>query len=342
MGTHPVLQSVQTANPPTPSQPDRSGWLIAFGVVEILFGIVYLALAASSLVNVFRHPDHVPLLGAFTFWSLLGVSWSVLGVGSVLKRNWARVAVLGAAWAWIICGAIGTIIFSVAGPAIMELGRKNHPGSQSDPVITAIVLIFMVLSFAAVMLVPPSVMGYFYSRPSVRATCVHGIFVPKLPTLLAVVAGWEFMGAAVMLLCLSIWAKVMIFGFVAEYFATKLATILTLAGHVYAGWALSQGHKSGWKLALANALFWLASAFVTLAWHGPVGMYRELGSSNTKIQFFQEHPVIVASLLAISLGLRALDVAALLLAKRYLPVAAAPPSSSHPQSISMVASDQAY
>lgn len=163
--------------PPTvvaPQEPDRSGWLIGFGIFELLiacmiFGV--LAILLLSLLITTRIPNHqaMPIrmviqavmtyVGIFAFFI-------VMGIGSIKARRWARSLMVAVSWLWLIGGVFGILMYAYMLPRALRQTGPELPQSVAL-IMTVIMLVFM---FGALVLLP-GIMLIFYRSQSVKATC---------------------------------------------------------------------------------------------------------------------------------------------------------------------------
>jgi len=161
------------ATPPAP-YPDRRGWLIAFGVVEILIAAVsLLVLALEVFAMLSLNPENLPQHGSLSptaalaigavFYGLSAALFLTVGVGSIRRENWARITMLVVSGLWLGLGVLGTLIVGLMLRKVQQqmivLEGSYLPASA----------LFGAVGF--VMIVMPAVFLIFYSRNSVKAAC---------------------------------------------------------------------------------------------------------------------------------------------------------------------------
>lgn len=152
-----------------PAYRDRSGGLIAFGILELLLAVACVFFVAMVLLagrmrvpNVPPQPNLIPatltyLVGAIVF------GW--LGVGSLLARRWARTLSLIAGWFWLLAGVFGGVFLVFFMPRVFATLPGAQPGARAFAVGCMAVgwgLFFLLLPLALVL---------FYGSRNVRATC---------------------------------------------------------------------------------------------------------------------------------------------------------------------------
>jgi hypothetical protein len=150
---------------------NRRPWLIGFGAAEIaIAGLLFVVSAAQLRPGIFPWHLLVPApsdkIFAFGFYAGLGAWFLAIAVGSMQCRNWARIAMLVVSGVWLSVGAVSTLYISLLVPTIM---RAQHGMSvmrlHRAYDLTEGGLLFLLIVLPVVFLV-------FYSRQSVRATCL--------------------------------------------------------------------------------------------------------------------------------------------------------------------------
>lgn len=115
---------------------DRKGWLIFFGIIEILMGLVCLLmmgvmlLAASAATGAAAMPLK-SLIGALFMYGLMAAFFIAMGIGSILARRWARAIMLMVSALWLVVGVVGLIMMFAVLPLIFSDSAMN--GAQIQP-----------------------------------------------------------------------------------------------------------------------------------------------------------------------------------------------------------------
>src|SRR5690349_16073320 len=113
------------APPPAPFK-NRRGWLMAFGIAEILIGCLVLMGIAFTILA-WRHlpqnpaapaPDPRALAIGAAFYAALAVVFVIIGIGSIQARRWARIAMVILGWAWLAIGVLTMVVMAVFLPMI--------------------------------------------------------------------------------------------------------------------------------------------------------------------------------------------------------------------------------
>jgi hypothetical protein len=289
-----------------PPLKNRRGWLIAFGVVEILiacFCLLLLALMAGGLV-VLSHanrPTGAPGISAagaimaVLFYGGLGVLFLILGVGSIKRKNWARIGSQIVSGFWLFTGILSSLFCVFVLPHFMEQ-QGNLPPEQ-----LRLISVVMDLLMIVVMVLLPASLLVFYSLKSVRVTCLatgqgqgpmmgsRGQAAGPPPVSIILLALWECLGALAVLSLLVVRANV-IFGLVvrgpsAIFLMTAHAILSAIAACL-----VYRRDYLGWAISLFKNLFWAASWLVTLLSRDLMDIYRQMGFGEQQMQLLRRLP----------------------------------------------------
>ncbi|MBZ5671609.1 MAG: hypothetical protein LAO04_18010 [Acidobacteriia bacterium] len=299
------MSSVLPASVPV-AYKSRRGWLIAFGVTEILVACFFLLLILLTLI-VFRMPStHKPPpqtpISSAVLMAIAGVQYGIIagvfliaGIGSIRCRNWARILMLAVSGFWLVIGVLSTVVLAVFLPTIRE--QAGVPPPEGLDVVYMSIITLMVI----VMVLLPVVFLFFYSRKSVRATCLAQAARHVLPPLAGAV---QTSSPPIPVLILALWSAVagvgavaylvmrvaIVFGVVLHGIAAFSVMLTSSALFAYSAWSIYRQKLIGWKIALFNAGFWMFSMLVTFARHpDPEKLYREMGNSEA-LQMYQQIP----------------------------------------------------
>ena len=152
---------------------DRRGWIIAFGVIEILIGLCCLLLAVFVSLFFLRAENTGQIPGqASTAGMVFGGGIYLLfaafffagAIGSFRCKNWARLLMLVGSGAWMVFGLIGAVVIFLVMPKAMATRASMPPSGEHLIMGVALGIegVFGVLL--------PLVFLIFYSRKSVKAT----------------------------------------------------------------------------------------------------------------------------------------------------------------------------
>jgi F0F1-type ATP synthase membrane subunit c/vacuolar-type H+-ATPase subunit K len=328
--------------PPAPvyvssPHPDRSGWLIAFGILQVLGGLFFWLMAAFMLAmwpsmakqQAATGRPEISIFPVLFMYGGLGTFWIVMGIASAMKKNWARLTLLVISWAWLGVGVLATIGFALFGSTTFQEAARQTP--NADPNAWKVMLVVMVIFSTIFMVALPLVLIFFYSRPSVKATCtwmVAGYRPSSRPLLLNIMAGYYFFAAASTAFSLFTTPRMPVFGIVLPRMLTIAFFLLTAVIHAFGGWAFLKRVVAGWWVMVAYAVFSLLSAMVTFMLKSPLEVYREMEIPAKTLAQMQRDPAFLVAILTLSIALLAANLVALWWAKRYFGPAAPPPSFS--------------
>ncbi len=283
---------------------DRRGWLIAFGVVEILIACFSLLLVILVLSLPHWAPRNSPaqasrspgtMIFAAVLYGGMAAVLLAIGVGSIRCKNWARIAMLVVSGLWLGTGVLSTLCILLLAPGIM------HQQGGISPEARHIVLVVMTATMGFFMVVMPTVFLVFYSRKSVKATCLSRgvgqvlgrttmeLSASKVPVPVIFLATWEGLGVFAVLAFLVVRVTV-VFGVVLHGPVAFLVLLVHSALGGYAAWLIYRRKLLGWAIALFKTVFWTASAVTTFAGHDVLQLYREMGVSEQQMQAVQQFP----------------------------------------------------
>lgn len=297
---------------------NRRGWLIAFGVVEILLGAISLLLCAfisiSQLHLKTSYTSGTPgavgaaniIIGA-GFYLVAAAFFLAAGIGSILRRNWARILMLIGSAFWVFVGVLGTVFALFLLPWFMAAQHSVAPAAQH---VKSLVLGFMDLMAIVFGILLPLTFLIFYTRKSVKATClartaasgVLGKRSQALPTQVIIMVVWESLAA------ISVWSFLFspmratcVFGYIVRGWTMILIMVGFSALSVVAAWLIYKMLLAGWTLAFWKLLFFSASTGVSLATGSMSRLFGEMGQTPAQEQLIQLFPQFITDLMVITL-----------------------------------------
>ncbi len=326
---------------------DRRGWLIAFGVIDILFGcgfLLMLGLVAFAFLGPFattmagsaapRGPMPKSFLVAAVFlqYGLATALFFTGGIGSIRCKNWARILMLVISGLWLALGLMVTATMALTLPVIMR-GQVHH----TDPDIFHGVITGLLIFIAILTIIIPSIFLFFYSRPSVKATCIARNMPPapmessgapelpvgtpaaSLPVPLAILGGWEATTALSVVAVLFMRMTIM-FGVVLHGASAVMVLLAYSLLSAFAAWFIFKKNLAGWYLALGKTAIWTASLIVTC--FRPVDMakiMRDQGYDEKTLTISNQMPHLMTGTMAMSAILMTGLVCYILYARKYFP-----------------------
>jgi hypothetical protein len=289
---------------------------VAFGVIEILMGCAFLLMILSSAF-VFLGPATAKMpsgamptgpMSPRVIMILVGLQYGLLaaifitaGIGSIRCKNWARILMLVVSGLWLVCGLFGTLMMAFIFPTIMrQQPRHVAPGIQHA--IMAGMIVFMTL----LMVLLPAMFLFFYSRKSVRATCLGqkgaqvktsvggGTSAPGLPVPLVILGAWQALGAF-SLFAIMFMRVTLVFGVILHGAAAILVLLTYSVLSGYAAWAIFQQKLIGWKIALFFAGFGAINMLVSYVRYPELlQLFREAGYTDQTLRIYEQFPQLLS------------------------------------------------
>ncbi len=268
-----IAPPTEVAAPYPPPYADRSGGLVAFGILEIVLGLLCLGLVAVVLAGAVASstfaaslparsrplPFHQALLSV-AIYLVAAIVFVCLGIGSILARRWARTLTLILSWFWLAGGLFGLAFLLSVGPSLLP----QVPGAPASPMA---VLGCMAVFFGLFFVLLPGVFVLFYRSPNVRATCEAKDPVlrwtdhcPAPVLAFALGLAWN---ALFLPLSLASSSFVPVFGFLVGGPLALLLQIALCGVCALLAWAVYQLRPAAWSVALVLWLLSLASTIVT-------------------------------------------------------------------------------
>src|SRR4051812_35379061 len=163
---------------------DRSRSLIGVGIVQVFLGLLLVGLTAVGVVMQSRHP--APNAGIrLGFPAAFGAAALVCGIGSILRKNWGRIASLALSTFWLVAGVSALVMVLLVMPG-MSGANGQIPPDRQKVILTS--MVFVILLFYVAL---PAGFLVFYSRKSVRATCLAGLELSRVrPTAIVILGSW--------------------------------------------------------------------------------------------------------------------------------------------------------
>jgi|SRR5688500_5147188 len=156
------------SSPAPPVAADRRTALIVFGSLQILLGLLAVALvlfvaAGYELAQQSGNaPPESALASAVIVYGLAAAYFVATGVGSIRCRRWARALSVVVSAMWLAAGIVGGLMIAVVMPRVLAARGIAIPGASAG--CAAITVIVGGLGL-------PLILFLFYRRADVRSTC---------------------------------------------------------------------------------------------------------------------------------------------------------------------------
>ncbi len=317
-----TVPSAPLSAPQAPFKDFHPG-LIIFGIVQLLIAAVMFLLA----IAVWMVPDAVgsqaqaqggppfPLAALSFIYIVPGLGFAVLGIGSMLRKNWARVLTIAVSFLWLAMGILTVVVTAFFVPAILKM-QSASPRPQNVEAIMPIVL-GMLGVFGVVF---PLAFLVFYLNRNVKATCLRGETRPATssrPILMNVLIVW--FGFSLLTLPFSLFMRYprVIFGVILFGFLGKvLYLVLALLPLAVAEWGYIRRKILGWWAGLFYSTFWPISAAVTFLRGDILELYRKMGMSEQQLLLLHNRSFVTA-IVSFAGVMMACSLAGVLYSRRY-------------------------
>ena len=254
----------------TPKVTCRKGWLLFFGILEILIGVGAGLLGLLILV-VFLFAERLPtgqiqpgsnlrFAVMACFYGGVALFFLAAGIGTIRRRPWARILMLVASSLWLAVGLMATLVFLFLWPTLSRGIFEKAPTTSGGVMFFTLVLIGGTL-FSLYVLFPASFL-IFYTRKSVKAAFVQGEAGERVAS-----------HRPLPLLALCVWVTFCALGTLAGL-AVNVQVVFSII--------LTGVPAFGVTLALAAVQGWLARGLYRLeprAWWGTLVFYLLMGVS---------------------------------------------------------------
>jgi hypothetical protein len=336
-----------------PLYKDRRGWLIAFGIVELLIACFLLLMAVMMAVVIPGMPKtsgQPDLPGAFfyavsAFYLVFVAFFAAAGIGSIRARNWARLAMIGASSVWLAFGVLGTIITVAIMPTILKQQQaviqqasiQQNQAAQLPPNFLSIILVISTVFQVSIMILLPLTLLLFYSSKNVKATCMARSMLPglvrpshdvlqaytskRLPVPILILAVWFSISGLSMLLILPWFPLTTVFGFFVRGWPARLIFLAFATASGYCAWSFCKLRVEGWWIAVFSWIFWFLSGAVSVIKLGLSGIYgqayQQMGIDPQQMAIHIFGPDSIKVLWGIGLLISCAFFALILYTKRY-------------------------
>jgi hypothetical protein len=267
------VEESPAAAPPLPPKA-RHPWIILCGVVELLMG-AFCALLSALMMFAVLFADRLPTSGkappsrpamvaALLMFGLGALFFVTVGIGTMLRRRWARLVMLVVSPLWLALGVLVSIVFVMIMPMVLEAVRKQQEAASGRAMGAFLGIMAGINLFLYILL--PGGFLFFYSRKSVKAAFHETAPGPPrragrpLPVLILSV--WMAICAVTTLFSLVFGSQV-IFGQVLRGFPAALLTVLAAGIYAWLARGLYRMRKAAWLGSVVITLVLAVSAFVT-------------------------------------------------------------------------------
>jgi hypothetical protein len=317
------------AAPPVtpPAHKDRKGGLVAFGIIDIVLGLLCLLMAplavfgqvmAAKMSN--SPPNFSIILPTLIFYPLLSVAFIWLGIGSMRCQRWARALMLILSSTWLLMGITTLVMFLVMSPAILRAAAAGNQGLP--PEARVMIMAAGVLAIGVFFIVVPGAMVLFYRSPHVKATCEalyrEPAWTDRCPLPVLAISVWLFVGALMMpVMPIAYNSVVPLFGFLVSGVPGTVIFLLLSALFLYAAWAIYRLNVIGWWIAVISMTLLTLSSILTFARINIMDMYRAMNYPEAQLKQIEQMQFSKGQFMLTSTAVLVLILGYLLFIKRY-------------------------
>jgi hypothetical protein len=255
-----------------PAYKNRRAGLIGCGIVQLLFGLLFLGMCAVMvLAMVMGQRAGQPsmptgmLVYVTVFYVGLAALFATLGIGSMMARRWSRPLILIVSWGWLICGAVASAMMFVIAPLMFDA----LPPEQGGAKVFAIGC--MAVTFGLFGVLVPVTFVLFYRSRDVKATVDNLDPVPRwtdrVPLPLLAFAVWMFFGAASVAASSFMYKALPIGSMMLRGWPALALVWFFVALMAWIGWGTLRRVRAAWWAAIALLLMGVAYG-VLFSMHG--------------------------------------------------------------------------
>jgi hypothetical protein len=297
---------------PTLAYRDRRSGLMAFGIVQIIFGLlaalgvpfILLAAVFSGRSGGGRMPagGYALVLASYTLAAIILIT---LGVGSIQARRWARAFTLITSWMWLVGGSVTTVLLAFALPSsflsVSRRAAETNPATAPLPEgMLAGILTFMIVFCSIFLVLLPLVFVWFYRKKDVEETVKHRSpqdWTDRCP-LPVLAATLVFAWAAPYFVVMSMTTPLIpFFGRYLIGVPGAIGCLVFAAIDAYLAYSLFRLRLAGWWGAIFVMAFRTSSAIVTYARGNLMEAYARLGWKDQQLQRMKDSPLFRSHLI---------------------------------------------
>jgi hypothetical protein len=238
-----------------------------------------------------------------------------MALGSFMRKNWGRLLCLTVSSLWLGFGALGVLVSAVTLPQAVREMPQNPNAAQLDPGTFVAIIMFFMIGFFVLL---PLVFVIFYALPSVKSTCLDrsGGKESDFPFVLAALMFWYGFTAIVSIALLARPRGTILLGVVVPPLLSRIyfAASVCLCGYLV--YAFYRRNLTGWKWALAFAIFSLVSA--ALSFTGDTAeKFARLGMSQREIDQATRMPMFFMLIKVFAVCFAGAQLALLVFARKH-------------------------
>ena len=302
---------------------DRKVRLVVFGILQIILGslsaltvplMIFGMIATAARKDAAESVNVRTMIPGVLLYTLLGVWFIWMGIGSVKVRRWARALILVSSWIWLICGTLGFAFVLLMIPNMYDKMAESGkiPGAV-EIVIMCVMVTFMVMFYVII----PGLLVLFYSGRNVKATFEYRDpkvrWTDKCP-LPVLAISLMTVGWAISMLWMGIYKwTIPFFGSILSGTAGAIVILILILLLIYTAYGTYKLDIKAWWCALLHIAGWSLSTIVTFSRVNIQDYYDKMGFSGQQLESMKQYCAILGSNMNLFLGFWAIAVIAYLI-----------------------------
>lgn len=279
-----------------PGFKDRKKWLVAFGIFEIIIGLIFAIILIGFIITVNMHKNsHQPMsinMQAFVclFYLFLAVWFIWMGIGSIKARRWARSLMLVTSWIWLIGGFGGMISMMLFMPDIVANMSQSGKISEAQAISIKYWILWI---YTILLIVTPGVFVLFYGGKNVKATCEFRNpgqgWLDKHPLPVLAVSIMSILAAGMILLRGFYGWSMMFFGFILSGLAGAGVSLVAVLLLFYVAWGVYKLNIKAWWCAVLMTVAHTISVSITYLYADVWKMYEKMNLSEQQLEAMKKY-----------------------------------------------------
>ena len=298
----------------SPEYKDRKAWLVAFGILEIIFGgfcalgvvliILSMMISSSSQISSVAPMNARMMIPSVLIYVMLSTWFICMGIGSIRARRWARALILVSSWIGLVCGLSGLITMLLIMPDMF--GKMAGAGQM--PQGFAVVMKYVMIGFMIVFyVIIPGVLVLFYRSKHVKATCEFWDpqirWTDKCPLpVLASSLMFGFWAISMLQVGFYGWA-IPFFGSILTGISGAVVSLAAILLFAYAAWGSYKLSIKAWWCSLLLIVTWAISMGITFSSVSIWDYYEKMGLPEQQLDMIKQIGMPQGSSMALLGGL---------------------------------------
>jgi len=292
---------------------DRKGWLIAFGVFEVLLGALGILFTLFIYTIDIPQPPGQPILDPSAIKVVIALVYGLpsaylilMGIGSMRAHNWARIGMLVFSWFWLGTGVLSVLMVGLVVPTAMDQAQKSQHSTFTPDTRMVMTVTLLVTSLFLIAL--PAVFLRFYHSKNVKATCLASSPLDTTngyPVPVAILLVIALLGVFSYPVIFFLYPYLLIFGHLFEGTSAKLIAGIFSVLYLALAWNIYRLKPIGWWGMMITTVFFTLSAVVTFLIFDMNTLYEKMGQAELMRQspFGQHMNVFSFLMLTLAMGM---------------------------------------